>query len=219
MPSGSICAKVLPMPAKPTHLKPLTPAPKRPAGIPDPVWALPTTLALLSQEHDFYQKDVANAANVDQSTVSRWLNYQGLVELAATKILRIERGLNLPTGALLPQADPQTLSVRDAAIALGIAPSVVLALGDLKAGERMKAFTPEASRAIMGIVHVYQLTLDQAATIAQRVSEDLGALARSKAMDAPTWYDRMRRIAESAASESGQHPRVGKIDVPRRASK
>lgn len=47
------------------------------------------------------QADIAAAAGVHQSTVSRWLNYRGVAEIRARHVLLLEERLGLPLGTLL----------------------------------------------------------------------------------------------------------------------
>lgn len=207
------------MPAKPKPLEALTPTPKREADVPEVIWALPIKLATLSAALGFFQADVARVAAVNQSAVSRWLHYKGLADLPAARIIMIERGLGLKPGALLPQADPETFSVLEQAIALGVDPSLVLALSDQMAGERMKQFSKTLRQAILGIVHVYQVNLDQAAAMAERAITRHPTEARADRLDAAFWYDRMRDDAARASRESGEYPSVGKIAIAQRSSK
>lgn len=80
----------------------------------------------------------------------------------------------------------------------------------------MQSYPQEARKAIMGVVHVYGVTLERAVEAVDRVIEKYGKSA-TRTFDAPTWYDRMRSVVESVPTdESGTHPSVGKIPALKR---
>lgn len=203
------------MSAKPNFITPPSPPPERPAGIPDAIWAFPETLATLSRAYGFFQKDVARAARVTQSAVSRWINYDSLERLAAAKIIMIEKGLGLPLGVLLPQSAPEdSEALKKRAVEIGIVPTVVVALGDKLAGETMQAFSEEVRRAILGVVHVYGYTLEQAASAAQRVWGKEKPMLRA-GLQPSDWYNRIRdELSGSSTSQSGTYPQSDKIKIP-----
>ncbi len=88
------------MPAKPSPLKAKEPK-ERPEDVSDGLWQFPRNLAEWANAKGKSQGEVATMAGVSQSTVSRWLSYQGLSGVYANNIVRLEAGLGLAPGTLL----------------------------------------------------------------------------------------------------------------------
>lgn len=88
------------MPARPDILR-ASAAPRRPDGVPAGLWSFPVNLAEWGNSMGLSQADIAAAAGVNQSTVSRWLHYRGVTELRARHVLLLEERLGLPLGTLL----------------------------------------------------------------------------------------------------------------------
>lgn len=196
-----------------------TPPKERPPGIPDHIWNLPARLVEISEERNvrLYPSDIQAAAQVNQSTVSRWFRYEGLSKFSTPTLLRLEAGLGLAPGTLLPRGN--TLSdpgVSRLAATLGLDARLLQGLKSKELGAAMQSYPQEARKAIMGVVHVYGVSLERAAEAVDRVIEKYGKTA-TKAFDAPTWYDRMRSVVESIPTdESGTHISVGKIPIVKR---
>lgn len=82
----------------------------------------------------------------------------------------------------------------------------------------MQGYPQAARKAIMGVVHVYGITLERAIAAVDEVIEQYGKTT-VRAFDAPVWYDRLRSVVEKVPKdESGTHPSVGKIQVAKRRS-
>lgn len=93
------------MPAHALPLKANEPK-KRPPDVPDGLWMFPRNLADWGNDRGLSQNDLAAAAGVVQSSVSRWLNYDeaSLRNLTVSVVLRLERALKLPHGTLTHSA-------------------------------------------------------------------------------------------------------------------
>jgi transcriptional regulator with XRE-family HTH domain len=201
--------------AHPKHLKALRPAPPRKKSTPERLWRLPLALEKLSEAHDFFQKDVVKAAGVDQSTVSRWLAYKGLEGIAAASLLAAEDGLKLPPGSLLPAgitlSDP---GVPKLAEAMGLSDDLLVELQSNEVGERMNSLREEVRKAVLGVAHVYGITLEHSVTLAHRlVQKHRFSAAKSKELGAPFWFEQIRGSIEKKSDESGTHPSAGKISI------
>lgn len=196
------------------HLK-LTPPKHRPTGIPDHIWALPARLVAISEERNLYQEDFASAAGVDQSTVARWLQYKGLSRFSTPTLLRLEAGLKLEAGTLLPRgnslSDPD---VSRLATTLGIDQGLLSKLKEN--GAVLNGYPQAARKAMMGVVHVYGVTIERAIEAVDEVIAKFGKTA-TRSFDAPMWFDAMRpQVVRVPTDESGTHPSDGKILIAKR---
>lgn len=87
------------MPPRPLLLKAIEP-PERPEGIPDGMWAFPRNLADEGNRLGWGQEEVGERAGVSQSTVARWLRYEGIAGIPCMTIMLLEQAMGLPHGAL-----------------------------------------------------------------------------------------------------------------------
>ncbi len=204
--------RLLPMPAAPKPLKAKPPA-KRDPRVPEVLWRLPMLLQALSEAKGFFQKDVARAGGVTQSAVSRWLDYKGLSELAAAKLIRLEEGLALPPGTLLPRAPAEDVELlRRHATEIGLVPSIWGSLSDDALRARMRQLSRPLRQAILGFSHVFDLPLEASAAIAEKVWVKTKPVLRD-AMTASEWYEKMRDEPKPAVA-TGTFPLPGKIPIP-----
>src|SRR5689334_15939084 len=215
-------AGLIHVPAHPKPLEALRPAPSRPKSVHERVWNLPLALESLSVQHKFFSKDVQKAGGVNQSTVSRWLNYQGLEGVSAATLLAVERGLALPEGSLLPAGITLSdLTVPRLAEITGLGVDVISELQSHELGERMNTLAEEVRRAVVGVSSVYGITLERGAAIAmQLVRKHRLSAAKSREFGASFWFDRIREEAlKTPTDQSGTHPSVGKIAIVKPAGK
>lgn len=203
------------MAAHPKPLKSKTPAPPRKKNTPERMWRFPLALEKLSEEHGFFQRDVAKHAKVDQGTVSRWLAYKGLDGIPAATILAAEEGLKLPAGSLLPVgitlSDP---GVPKLAESIGLSEALLVELQSGEVGERMNSLREEVRKAVLGVAHVYGITLEHSVRLAERsVQKHRFSPAKSRELGAPFWFNEIRDSIEKKTDESGTHPSAGKIRI------
>lgn len=209
------------MPAHPKPLKALRPAPPKPKGTPDRVWNLPLALEQLSIAKGFFSKHLQKAAGINQSTVSRWMNYDGLSGIPAASILAAEEGLKLDPGSLLPAGITLSdLSVPRLAELTGLSVDMVMELQSPGVGERMEKLAEEVRRAVVGVSSVYGITLERGVVLAQRlVQKHRFSSAKSRELGAPFWFGQIRDAMEKGTDESGTHPSVGKIAIAKSSGK
>ena len=99
------------MPAKPMPLVAVPPGP-RPRNMDPRLWAFPQRLADAANNRGIGQQELAKAAEVAQSSVSRWLHYQ-INGLTARHVIALEKALGLPFGWLLePPSVPVAEMIR-----------------------------------------------------------------------------------------------------------
>lgn len=207
------------VPARPSHLKAKRPPPERDEKVPDRVWNLPLALEAASIKHKFFSKDLQKAAGIDQGTVSRWVNYQGLGGVPAASIIAAEEGLKLPPGTLLPAGITMSdLSVHRLAELTGLGVDRVMELQSPEVGERMNTLAEEVRRAVFGVSSVYGITLERGVVLAKRlVQKHRFSAAKSRELGAPFWFDQLHQAMKTTSDESGTHPSVGKIAAAKKA--
>ncbi len=199
---------------KPKPLKAIDPPPPRPSGIPDRLWLLPLALQQFSKERGFFQKDAAKAADVDQSQISRWLQYRQLGGIPAATIVNLEDGLGLEPGSLLPRgitlSDP---GVSRLAATLGIDAKLLQALKAKEFGAAMESYPHEARKAIMGVVHVYDATVEKASAVVHTLMQH----KNTKGWSAATWFSEMRDelLKTGGTGDSGTRYVLEKLPPPK----
>jgi transcriptional regulator with XRE-family HTH domain len=85
---------------RPRKLVPTEPPRFDPTVYFEGLWLFPARLARMANENGLTQEDIARAAGVNQSTVSRWLRYRGLAGIPAQTVMLLENALGLPHGWL-----------------------------------------------------------------------------------------------------------------------
>lgn len=205
----------------PAHPSPLLAKPpkRRPPEWTNAQWAFPERLVDLAAEQRWTRKQIQKHAGVSQATVSRWLTYKAQ-QPDVTALKKLEKAAGKPIGWLLRDDDGADgpASVDSAQLAarllrLGLSGELT-ALSDEELGV-VEKFRPEVRKAILGIVHVFDVPLERAAAIARDVVAKHHDMVGSPSGDAPFWFDRMaRRVPE--LPESGSFPSSGSIKIPKK---
>lgn len=171
----------------------VTKPPEKPPGVPDSIWLFPDRLAELGNQRGVGRVALAKMAGVHQSTVTRWLQGQGLKGVAAKHLAALEAGLNVPSGTLAARnggaAAPATAATTEAARRLGLDATVIAALIETARGRGLDDLSEELRRAILGVVHLLGYPLEIATVAARRAKQ---SLPRGANLTAEAWFALVR---------------------------
>lgn len=204
------------MPAHPRPLEVKTPKRKK-DGWTDAQWAFPQRLVDLARERGWSRKRIEAIAQVSQATVSRWISYKAQQpDVEALK--RLEKAGEKPLGWLLrdpsdetsPLTDGVSTQLGDRLLRLGLNDELVT-LTDEELGV-VERFRPEVRKAILGIVHVYDVPLERAAAIASEAVKAEPHMLGNPSGNAPFWFERMARKIPDR-KESGSFPSSSSIKI------
>lgn len=181
----------------------------------------PERVVQLAKEKNWSRADLAKHADVNQGTISKWLNYK-VAQPERASVGRLEKKAGLPDGHLTRDPEKGTASIeqrdtqrlKDWATRIGIDETITATLGDQELGAAMLGFRPEIQRAILGLVHVYGMPLEQAAKHAAAFVKDHDTDVGAKHATAQWWF---RELADTRPrhQESGTHPSSGSIKTAR----
>ena len=181
--------------------------------------AFPERLARLALEKKWSRALIAKHAKVDAGTVSKWLNYK-VAQPERAPLARLEKAAGWPPNSLT--ADPEKGTTSDAANVLqqlkdwagrmGLDPSVVGTFTNEELGAAMQRFRPEIQRAVLGLVHVYGLSLEQSIKHAERVVAERAAYVGAKHATSQWWFSELADT-RPRHHESGTHPSSGRIQI------
>jgi hypothetical protein len=192
----------------------------RPAGWTDGQWQFPKRLEALGVECGWDPAEVQRIAQVSQATVSRWLAYKSK-QPDPLAVKRLEIAAKRPPGWLLREPDEGTTAAASGVstqlalrlVRAGLS-NDLLTLSDEELGA-VERFRPELRKAILGIVHVYDVPLERAAALADIAVGAEPSMVGHPSGDAPFWFERMARRVPPR-KESGSFPSSGSIKIPKR---
>ncbi len=190
----------------------------RPPGFPDGAWEFPARLVEKAKRRGWFQSDIAEAAEVKQGTVSRWLNYK-VQQPDLVAVRKLEKKLGVSVGSLLKDPEDGITTPRDAvleqleswAARLGVHDSVVATLTDERLGAAMKQFSPQVRGAILGLVHLHRVPLPRAIDIAKQVVREHGRVPRGREPNELYWFSLF--VPEAGKKESGEFPSSSHIKI------
>lgn len=181
--------------------------------------AFPERLARLAAEMKWSRALIAKHAKVDAGTVSKWLNYK-VAQPERAPLARLEKAAGWPPNSLTADPDMGNVApgadvvqqLKDWASRIGLDQSVVGTFADEEIGATMRRFRPEIQRAILGLVHVYGLSLEQSVRHAERVVAAKAADVGAPHATAQWWF---AELADTRPRhhESGTHPSSGRIQI------
>ena len=199
------------MPSKPQIVKASGKPAQQPSDFTAGTFAFPERLASLARERQWSRDDLRRIAGVNQGTVSKWLRYKS-AQPDRTAILLIEEEAGLPGGHLTREPETGTTSTPSIVISqlkewagrIGLHESIVATFRDEERGAMIQQFALEIQQAIIGLVHVHGVSIEDAVAVAKRVvAENTGAIGNPLA-DSAWWFTQLV-LRKPARKASGTH--------------
>lgn len=177
----------------------------------------PARLVRMATEQKWSRAAIAKKADVNTGTVSKWLNYK-VAQPDRAPLARLEKAAGWAPNSLTADPEKGTTSgaanvlqqLKDWAGRMGLDQSVVGTFANQELGAAMQRFRPEIQRAVLGLVHVYGLSLEQATKHAARFVIDHSADVGAKHATPQWWFTQMAD-SRPRHQESGTHPSHGAI--------